>query len=175
MPSYSPAEAARQAILDYDQNGDGVLDAREVEKSPPLQHGFKDLDRNKDGKLSADEIAGELEGFRASGVALTAVACTVKLDGNPLVGATVTLVPERFLGPGFKPATGVTSSSGSVSLKTEGQSLPGVALGFYRIEVSKKDAAGRETIPARYNVRTSLGETIRPGMRGGIVLSLTGS
>jgi EF hand len=175
MPSYSPTDAAHQAIADYDKNGDGVLDARELEKCPPLKNALKDLDRNKDGKLSADEIAAALEDFRASGIVLTTVSCTVKLDNEPLPGATVTLVPEMFLGPAFKPATGVSGASGSIHFKTEGQSLPGVAFGFYRIEVSKKDEAGNETIPAKYNTRTTLGEAIRPGMRGGIVLDLTSS
>jgi hypothetical protein len=54
--------------------------------------------------------------------------------------------------------------------------LPGVPYGFYRIQVSRKDAEGKETIPARYNSETTLGQEVgprTPGGRGMLALPLT--
>jgi hypothetical protein len=72
------------------------------------------------------------------------------------------LEPEKFLGSGVKPASGVTDRDGSAALKAEGQDLPGVQFGFYRVRISKKDGQGRETLPARYNTQTTLGCEIAP-------------
>jgi EF hand len=172
MPAYSPADAARQAMAAYDKNKDGFLDATELEACPSLKSGLKTLDKNKDGKVSADEIESAVEAFQASGAALTAIPCRVKLDGNPLAEATVTLVPEAFMGSVLKPAKGISDATGNVVLQIEGQELPGVPFGFYRVEVSKKDAAGQETLPARYNTQTTLGRMIAPGGRGFQALAL---
>src|SRR5207253_10852291 len=127
---------------------------------------LKKIDKNGDGRLDASEIADRLTSFQQSGVQVLAVTCRVVLNGAPVTGATVRLIPEKFLGDGIKPASGVTDSSGAVSLNAEG--LPGVYCGFYRIEVSKKDPGGTETVPARYNTQTVLGQEVAPDMRGGI-------
>src|SRR5262245_47204394 len=36
-PDFSPEEAAKQAMAAYDKNGDGALDATELEQCPPLK------------------------------------------------------------------------------------------------------------------------------------------
>jgi len=176
-PAFSPTEAAQRAIAQYDKNGDGNLDAKELEDCPALLSVLKELDTNKDGKLSAEEIAKRLQGFQESHIGLLGINCRVKLDDAPLAGATVTLVPEAFLGNSFKPAKGVSDETGFVQLVTEGQEVAGVAFGYYRIEVSKKDGGGNETLPARYNTRTTLGKEVSPLARSGMAISLnlTGS
>jgi hypothetical protein len=178
-PAFSPAEAAQQALAEYDMSKDGILDAKELERCPALQGLLSDLDSKEDkggqhkkGLLQAGEIQSRLEAFQARHVALMGVSCLVFLDGEPLVGATVTLVPESFLGPSFKTARGVSDSHGSVKLVTEGYDYPGIAPGYYRIEVSKKDAADREALPDRYNTHTTLGKEVSPLARGGVVIRL---
>jgi hypothetical protein len=173
MPNYSPADAARQAIADYDKNKDGVLDAQELEFSPPLKSALKYLDKNRDGKLSTDEIADRLERFRGSGTAMLTVACLVTMNEEPLTEATVTLVPEKFMGPALKPASAVTDKTGRAIVQVQGAALPGVPLGFYRIEVSKKQG-DRETIPAQYNSRTTLGVEIGLDFRAPLRVQLRG-
>jgi len=177
QPSYSPTEAAHQAIAQYDKNGDGVLDATELDQCPALKSALKELDKNNRGKVTEEAIASRLEKFQQTHVALEAIGCRVKLDGSPLEGAQVTFLPEAFMGPSFKPARGVSDDQGAVRLVTEGQEAPGVAFGYYRVEVSKTDAGGRETLPARYNAKTILGREVAPTGRGGgiIRLELTGS
>jgi hypothetical protein len=99
----------------------------------------------------------------------------VLLDGKPLAGATVRFVPEKFLGDGFKPAEGVCDERGLAELRTEGGRLPGVACGFYRVEVCKP-GGGKESLPARYNAASTLGHEVAPDTeRGNITFRLSTS
>src|SRR5262249_27904405 len=111
-PQVSPRDAANQALAEYDANKDGALDAKELEACPGLQSGLKRIDKDNDGRLTADEIADRLTLFQQQGM-LADVAVEVTLDGRPLAGATVTLVPEKFMGPSVKPATSVTDEMGT--------------------------------------------------------------
>jgi len=172
-PSLSPQAAAQAAMAEYDVNRDGFLDAQELVRCPALAHGLKALDKNGDKRISADELAQRLEAFAASNVGLVGIPCSVQLDGNPLEGAKVTLRPEKFMGESFKPASGVSDHKGHVLLRTEGQDLPGTQWGYFQLEVSKTDAAGKETLPQRYNRATTLGQEVRPDRREAIVLHLS--
>ena len=172
VPSISPDEAGRLALAEYDANGDGFLDAKELERCPALKGALKNVDKNGDGKLSADEISQRLAEFVASNTGIIGVPCRVQLNDTALEGATVTFVPEKFMGAGFAPASGVSDSRGQVILQLADQSVAGTRWGYYRIEVSKKDAAGVETLPPRYNTATTLGQEIAPDRREAIVLRL---
>jgi hypothetical protein len=169
-PQVSPREAARAALAEYDANQDGALDAKELERCPALRSALKRIDKNNDGRLTADEIADRLTFLRQEGM-LTGISVEVTLDGRPLSGATVTLVPEKFMGPSSKPASAVTDEIGAGVLKGEGPSEEAVPLGYYRVEVSKKNAQGQEMIPARYNTNTVLGQEIAPDAEGRGVFS----
>jgi hypothetical protein len=171
-PAFAPEEAGQLALAEYDINKDGFLDAKELERCPALKSCLKALDKDKDGRLSAAEIADRIAFYRDSRVALLSIGCHITLDGNPLAGATVTLLPEKFLGPSLRPASGVSNNAGSVTFRTEGEQLPGVQLGLYRVVVSKKNGAGKETIPEKYNAQTNLGLEVAPGHRGGDGLRL---
>jgi hypothetical protein len=171
-PPLSPQAAAEAALAAFDANKDGFLDATELERCPPLKAARAAMDRDGDGRLSAREIADRLALYQASGIGLTSVGCEVFLDGSPLAGAKVTLTPEAFLGAGFKAASGVSDEAGHVALKVEGNELPGLPCGLYRISVTRADAAGKETIPARYNAATTLGWEISPDTRQDIALRL---
>jgi hypothetical protein len=162
VPAISPEQASQEALALYDRNKDGFLDSDELKSCPALASCLKKLNKNNDGRLSAAEIAERIASYQSSRVGLMAVAFQVTLDGQPLAGASVTLVPEKFLGAALMPATGSTDARGMVRVATSGAAEPGVACGLYRIEVSKKDAAGRETIPARYNQATILGLEVAP-------------
>lgn len=162
VPTYSPEEAAKQVMAEYDTNHDGVLDAKELERCPSLKHSLDAIDKNGDKRLSADEIAGRIQMYADSQVGLKATSCHVRLDGKPLQGATVTYVPEKFMGSSVRPASGVSDQNGGVSLVVEGEKIPGVQPGFYRVQVSKKNASGQELIPARYNQDTILGIEVSP-------------
>ncbi len=72
---------------------------------------------------------------------------------------------NRIMGSGVKQAQGTTSAAGSAELRLEGAERSGVHPGVYRSEVSKKDAAGQETIPSKYDTSTTLGTEVGMGSR----------
>ncbi len=158
-PSIS-GSAASQAMSKYDTDGDGKIAGPELDKAASLKSAMAQLDKNQDGAVSADEISARIDDWARSKAGLMSMSCVVTLDGRPVEGATVTLVPEDFLGPNVKQATGTTSASGAALLSVppdpSDPGLTGVAPGFYRVEISKK-AGGSETIPAKYNTETTLG------------------
>jgi hypothetical protein len=155
-PSIDSA-AGETAVKQYDTNGDGGISAAELDKTPPLKSALARLDKNHDGKLTADEINGRIEQWKQTRVALTSVAPTVRLDGKLLADAQVILLPEQFLGEAVEQAVGKTNDRGiarpRISDQPEGT---GVRLGFYRIQVSKT-VNGKELLPARYNTQTEIG------------------
>src|SRR5262245_37293818 len=110
LPDINADEAARQVMSEYDANGDGALDASELEKCPPLKNSLAAFDANGDKLLTAAEIADRLRSYRNGNAGLIEVACAVKLDGKPLPNAKVRLIPEKFLGPNIKPASGTSDA-----------------------------------------------------------------
>ena len=95
------------------------------------------------------------------------------LDGQPLSGALITFEPEKFLGDEIKTAFATTNQFGTAapSIPIEQRpdpKLPGGAnFGLYKVRISKI-VNGKETIPARYNTETVLGQEVSyddPGMK----------
>ncbi len=165
-PSYNPSAAVDAALAAFDRNKDRDLDPGELAACPPLKAAAPHVDKNRDGKLSADELKARFEQYQATGLGATAIVCRVSTPAGPLAGATVTFVPEPFLGGVVTEVTGQTGADGSVSgLTAAGKPVPGLACGLYRVKVSKADA-GTETVPAKYNAQTTLGVEVFPGGRG---------
>ena len=152
-----------------------MLDADELEHCPGLKSQLQVIDTNKDGKLSADEIAERLNKMVEAKIARVGMSIRVNLDDQPLEGATIRLVPENFMGESVQPAVGTTDKTGSANMQLEegGKKEKGVQWGYYRIEVSRKDSDGQETLPAKFNTATTLGCEVSTDMRGGIVLKLS--
>jgi hypothetical protein len=175
VPSISGDKAAEEALAQYDRNKDSSLDAEELKLCPALASGLKSLDKDKNGRLSAIEIAERIKSYESSQVGLTALIVKATLDGKPLAGATVTLTPEKFLGDAVKPASATTDTRGMATPTAAGAVALGVACGMYRVEVSKKDTAGKELLPPRYNQLTTLGVEIGPDHQGVLRLKLRSS
>jgi len=88
----------------------------------------------------------------------------------------VTFIPEKFMGTAVKPGTGTTDTNGKVMPTVADAPSAGMNLGFYKVEVSLKDTAGKETLPARYNSQTTLGQEVAPdvaALKGAVKLALT--
>jgi hypothetical protein len=154
--------AAAKAMAEYDVNGDGHLDAKELERCPGLKSALPRFDRDCDGRLSRAEIEEGLAAIQQNQFGLTEVMCRFTLNRQPLAGANVVLEPESFLQPYIKPARGTTDEKGRVVLQIEGESNSGCNVGLYRVRVSKKE--GRELVPARYNTQTELGLGVGSGL-----------
>ncbi len=164
-----PDSVGRQALLQYDTNGDAKIDAAELQSSPGLLDGMWASDQDEDKALTAEEIAARVRFHADRKVALLPVRYAITLDGKPLQGATMTLVPEEF----FQEvrylyltgdAEGIVEPTMEFEDKYKHQaSLRGVRPGVYRIQISKTDANGREMIPAKYNTESKLGREVGVG------------
>lgn len=175
LPPGIPADAGQAAVTEYDANGNGAIDGDELNKVPALKATLKRVDKNDDGQISAGEINDRIAAWQKSKLAITRSIVTVNRDGRPLANATVTIVPESFLGPSVKTATGTTDATGSASLRISSDpDEQGVHLGYYRVEVTKSDPNGKEQIPARFNSETEFGAEIIGDASDMFTLDLTG-
>jgi hypothetical protein len=172
IPSLDPSAMTSRALTDYDTNRDGFLDAKELERCPGLKSALPGIDKNKDGRLSREELLAYFTSLAEIRAGLQRTTCRVLLDGEPLSGATVTAEPEAFMGGAAKPAQGVTDNTGQAELTVEGGVLPGCNLGIYRLRISKTDPQGQETLPPQYNKQTQLGLEVSQNVRGQPVFNL---
>ena len=171
-PKYSAAAVAAEAMNEYDTNKDGKLDAKELERCPALKNALAELDKDGDKAISRQELEDCLEDFLKSKIAVMGVMCKVTRGGEPLVDAEVTFIPEKFHGGSINPGSGKTNGQGITELRCQDQPVSGLSPGFYRVEVSLKDAGGTETIPAQYNTQTKLGYFVHPELRKYILIKI---
>ncbi len=169
VANVSPDSAAQQAIATCDANGDSLLEESELTQSPGLRAGFARINTDGDDKLTASEIATRICTVKGTRIALTTCHYQILLNKQPVSKAKVTLTPEPFQGESLKPATGETDGMGMVLLRSQGATAPGVAPGFYRLSISKPNAAGKEQIPAKYNQESTLGVEVAPDVNAGII------
>ncbi len=172
-PSYSPDAVTRDALALYDTNKDGKLDAAELKKCRALADSLAEIDKNGDKCIDTEELTARIATYAASKSWLRGgVRPRVMRGERPVEGVTVTLEPEKFMAGIIKPATGVSNETGDVVLQTEGQPFEGTQIGFFQVIVSKKDASGKELIPAKYNNPTTLGVEIAPSNRFNLSIDL---
>jgi hypothetical protein len=137
-----------------------LVDPEESSKAAIEQHD------KKDKKLSREEIAEEIDYMYNRNSGLTAITCTVALDGSPLSGATVKFIPEKFLGDEIKTAQGITNSAGVASMSIPAEELPkelrrtsALRVGIYRVEITHS----MKKLPAKYNTESELGFDFHAG------------
>ena len=157
VPDRPAGNSAAQALEMHDTNKDGYLSGAELEATPGLKAAMSQVDANQDDKISADEITARINAWAKSGVGRMTVACVVTYKGQPLSGAEVKLVPEKFLGDKLKPATATTGGQGNAMLTAPHDDVipPGVGPGFYRVEIT-----GPTPLPEKFNTQTTLGVEI---------------
>lgn len=122
------------------------------------------------------ELAARISEYGSEGIVLVPFSLQVMLDGAPLADAEVTLQPEKLMSEAYKPVKATTDDEGLVSFRMESSEFTGVYAGVYRVEVSKKNAQGKETLPSRYNTATTLGQEIAIDVEGidhAVILKLT--
>lgn len=164
LPSFDPVGAGKRAMELYDTDGDGFVAGEELENAPGLNAALKNLDANKDSKVSAEEIAERIRTWQTSRIGLMSFSCDVLLDGKPLESGTVTYDPEEFLGGAIQQAVGELATGSAVPLipkekRPTPDTPPGIQAGIYKVRISRI-VNGKETIPARYNTETTLGHEV---------------
>jgi hypothetical protein len=175
-PPLDPPAIASAALTALDRNRSGDLCAAELAQSQGLRSGAAKIDADSNGAVTGAELTARLAQYDQFPVQSLPLGCIVRLDGRPLVQGEVRLVPESFFGDSRRVASGRTDEHGVVDFKVEGSDQFGVPQGMYRIEVSKPDAAGKETLPARYNTHSQLGQEIafdRREIEGALRLELS--
>jgi hypothetical protein len=89
----------------------------------------------------------------------------VFLDGQPLMGAEIELIPEPYLAPSVKPAEGGADGFGIAAMAMAREDIPpqlanlsveGVTGGTFK----GKGAHPSKKIPAKYNTATTLSEKV---------------
>lgn len=157
-PSISASAAGTQAIEMFDADKDGKLSGEELNKCPGLKAALKQINPSGQG-VTAEMITARIKTWQASQGGLMTVGCRVLHNGQPLEGAEVKFVPEKFLGKNMKTASGTTNKYGSavIMVETPGPSgQRGIPPGFYRVEITKPGL----NIPAMYNTDTIFGQEV---------------
>ncbi len=166
-PSINAAAAGKAAIDEFDTNHDGKISGDELAKCRSLDA----LAARNHGEVTADQITQLIHGWQVQKVGRCPFRCIVHHNGKPLVGATVKLVPEKFLGSNYPSGSGTSQGGGSVapSVPVRAGEPEGMPYGFYRIEITKEG----ESIPAKYNTDTIFGTMIAgPTVGGGSVYNM---
>jgi hypothetical protein len=131
---YEPALAAAKAIETYDSNHDGKLSAGELKSCPALRGSIPRIDRNADGNLTADELQARLTEIDSQ-ADFIGLDVHVTYKGRPLVGAELTLTPEKFMSEGAQSYSGTTITGGLCPLRGERVQVPGVPPAFYQVRI----------------------------------------
>jgi hypothetical protein len=160
-PRYDAQRAGQTAIEWYDSNRDGRLTGNELGNCPGLKAAVSRIDPTGLDGVTAKSITARIEEWEKSKVARVLIFCVVKHNGQPLVGARVRFVPEKFLGEKGEVASGETNEKGEATIGTppigsQTEFSAGVAPGFYRVEINKRGAG----IPSKYNTETVLGQEV---------------
>ncbi len=162
MPPLNPTAIAGEAVHRYDTNGDGKLDAKELEAAPGLQamlRTIKDHDAAHADSLTAADISARVAAWQENGGVLFSPRIRISMDGQRVADAVVTCEPEPCLGPSYHSSSGTTSKNGYAYLSPAMEGFRGLLPGVYTLRVSKK-VSGKETIPACYNEKSILGREV---------------
>lgn len=134
LPSYDPAFAASKAMELYDRNKDGKLGADELGACPALLVGLPRIDRNNDRTISAEEIQARFAALEQQSDVKT-IDLLVTSKKQPLGGATVTFTPEPFMGDGLQSYSGTTTERGRCELIGSQVDLYGLPVGYFKVHV----------------------------------------
>jgi len=146
----------------YDTDQDGELNQSEMESVPALLNALAEIDTDSSGTISEAEIRSRVEYFVQTRTGRISIACRVVHGGRPIPNAIVTFEPEPFIADMIEPATGSTMRDGMAMMHVE-DNQGGVQPGFYKVRITRLSASGRETLPAKYNNETTLGQEITTG------------
>lgn len=138
VSTLDPSAATAKALEQYDRNTDRKLSGQELKASAALSASAARIDKNRDGSLSEDEIRVRFSSHQSlAGKFLFQVS--VSAQGRSLAGATVTFMPEPFMGDSLQSYVGTTGENGLCSLEGTDFKTLGIPNGFYQIRIIQAD------------------------------------
>jgi hypothetical protein len=166
-PAIDAKKAGTKAIELFDKNKDGKLSGDELDKCPGLKAAMAQVDPDGKGEVTADMITARIVAWQNTKLGRMSLRCSVMHNGEPLPGANVKFVPEPFLGLDQKKytATGKTDDNGNAML-----SLP--SLGPAELPgvppgfYRVEVTKEKMKIPAKYNKETTLGQEVALDAKG---------
>lgn len=158
-PYIQAQNAAREAISQYDTDGDKLLSEKELEACPGILNALPDIDSDGDRMVSEAEISARISTWQGDSTVLVFPRVHVRVGKKPLVGARVDLIPEPFLAPYLKPGSGTVGKTGMAAISMPEADPPGMACGIYKVRVTHPS----QSIPAKFNEQTILGLEITAG------------
>ena len=166
LPKYDADEIAKAALSEFDRNQNGSIEGTELNACPALKGALAEFDTNGNKQLTAEEIRTRVEAYGSGSTGTVQVSCEVRLDRQPLDGATITFTPEKCMGSSLKTGVGKTDADGRCAeYLLDGKTYRGLAPGLYRIQITKDGVS----IPAKFNTQTTLGKEIFHNPRAGMV------
>jgi hypothetical protein len=145
-PDWDPSDLAEQILTELDKNADSQVSTEELKAAPGMAAGARHIDVDKNGQLSREEIEAQFTKYVEQRIGLRTASFRLTYKGRPVPDAELTFIPEAFLEGVIEPARGTTDVEGFVAPKTEGQDLPGVRLGYYRVQITSP----KVKIPEKY-------------------------
>lgn len=165
-PKLDPDATVARALESYDSDANGELSSAELAASPGLQSNLVAYDLDGDKKLTEGELRDRIEYLAKLNFALTTLRARVELNGTPLQGAKIEMIPEAHFADQIKPAHGVTDPRGVAAMSISEADLPkaqqglkGIHTGTYRVSITHPD----KQLPAKYNSETTLGYETKIG------------
>ncbi len=177
LEGVEPNAFAERVMEQCDENQDGTISSEELEKFPGLAAATGNIDKNRDGQLTREEVQGRAQAWLDRKAALTQLPVKVNWQGRDISGAVVRFVPETFMGETYGPAEGTTNEYGIATLRHAPEHRPdpefseGVRIGIYRVEITWEQN-GKQVLPEKFNTQTELGQEVAAdgaGMAGGVL------
>jgi hypothetical protein len=161
-PAWDVEGITDKAMEQCDEDNDGLLTKTELKNAPGLEYAFRQLDTDRDKKLSRDEVRQRFQDYLDSKMGIQGFSCYVLLkNGRPLRDGRVRLIPEPFLEGIIEVAEGdvVHDRMGLAEVSmTNDEGLVGVRSGMYRVEITSPSFK----VGKKYNEETVLGVEISP-------------
>lgn len=157
-----PAETTKALFQALDKNSDGSIQGDELAGCPGLAASLGGWDTDGNKGISTTEAQQRFEKWKAMRVGAINASTTLNLNGSPLRGAKVEWVPESWMGSGFPTATSTTDPSGRAIAKVSSNGDRDASLGDGLPPGCYRLVITHPEVPEKYRVNSQAGIVIAP-------------
>lgn len=157
-----PAETTKAMFQALDKNSDGSIQGEELAGCPGLAASLGGWDTDGNKGISTTEAQQRFERWKAMRVGAINASTMLKLNGTPLRGAKVEWVPENWMGSGFPTATSTTDTSGRAIATVASGSTSDASLGDGLPPGFYRLVIKHPEVPEKYQVNSQAGLMIAP-------------